>query len=724
FTCDQTVAPDRIFLSKSVGVNGSCGSSFIGVMAGTEVTYCYAVTNQGGTTLTNHTLIDNKLGTLLNDATFSLAPGMTHTFSTTAPINVDTPSMATWHASVGTGAIISDSAEAYVSVSSVTETDIRVKNDVSVESVIAGDEFTFYIAYSNLSTVTASDVWISSTLPAELSYVSSPPGFTIGTQTPTLQNTGNVVSWHMPELPAFASGVLYLTVRLSDTALVEDIIESDVTITTMTTDSNLANNSHQRSVNVAASFQDLEVEKRGPYRPTVPGGTQHYVIYYRNIGNRTVENVILTDTLPADVSYKTHQSTPFLGTMEQVDDDVIFSIGSLAPNQNGFIQLTVDVPDSVAITTVLTNTVSITGDGSDADTSNNSDIVTSTVTLPGRITGTITSSDGSPLEGAIAGVAISNQWFSGVTDANGHYVIENLPEGTYLIEFWMLGRKKVYSNVTVTSGETTPNINAQAFPPLPPKAMLLTGGNRVWVDPATGEWNIRVAGGSNISDLTFSMEITCDNGALPTNVALIFETESNGTFEYLMTADGATYTGTVPRADFALGTFKVAYDCGSKRVEEVIGHGLIDPSGFITDSVTGDPIVGATVTLYTIDGWVPKTGLSDTRFNTCHTLDTRPSVWNDMAPALQIGRMGNPLANPQEIHPLQNPLFTDDTGYYAWDVAIGCWYIVVEADGYETRISPAVGVPPEVTDLHLTMNPIAGPPASTSIFLPFVTSSP
>jgi hypothetical protein len=157
------------------------------------------------------------------------------------------------------------------------------------------------------------------------------------------------------------------------------------------------------------------------------------------------------------------------------------------------------------------------------------------------------------------------------------------------------------------------------------------------------------------------------------------------------------------------GTFSIVYDCGSTTVDEVVGHGLIDPSGFITDAVTGDPIVGATVTLFTIDDWEPKTGPDDLRPNTCHTLESRPSVWNDMPPAPQLGRMGNALADPQEIDPVQNPLLTDDTGYYAWDVAAGCWYIVVTADGYETRVSPVVGVPPEVTDLDLTMNPIGVP---------------
>jgi hypothetical protein len=46
-------------------------------------------------------------------------------------------------------------------------------------------------------------------------------------------------------------------------------------------------------------------------------------------------------------------------------------------------------------------------------------------------------------------------------------------------------------------------------------------------------------------------------------------------------------------------------------------------------------------------------------------------------------------------------------GRYGWDVAAGCWYVVVRAPGYETVTSPVVGVPPEVTDLDLDLSAIS-----------------
>jgi len=61
------------------------------------------------------------------------------------------------------------------------------------------------------------------------------------------------------------------------------------------------------------------------------------------------------------------------------------------------------------------------------------------------------------------------------------------------------------------------------------------------------------------------------------------------------------------------------------------------------------------------------------------------------------------------IDPAVNPQITTAQGRYGWNVAAGCWYVVVAKTGYNTLTSPVVGVPPEVTDLDLQLVPIAQP---------------
>ncbi len=720
FTCDPTVAPDRIFLSKTVGINGTCTASNIDVAAGTQVTYCYQVTNQSAVTLTQHTLVDDQLGTLFTDLNYELGIGASYRYTTTATINSDTTNVATWTAEDANDNTVADTAQAVVTV---TKTDLEIRKWTYAPSVVAGDELTYYITYRNRTHIAAQNVVIEDVLPAELSYVSTQTNWQSGNHTIQLQGTGDVVSWTIPTLPAYASGSILLRVAV-DNGATAGTLTNEATITSSTPDTNALNDSAQASVQVTESFIDLSIDK-WVYGWAQPGGTLYYYVYYRNNGNRPVDNVTITDTLPSELSYLSHNNYYHNATLEVDGNELVWSVGQMGAYQVGYIYLTVQITDTVPATTDLVNNITINGDGTDTDTANNSDSVTVTVNVPGSISGTVKLDNDSPVRfGSVQAIQREAPFGSGWTsvDADGNYQIDNLPAGgEYEVYFYTSEGSQVYdgkttiadaTRISVVSGQTTPNINAVFAAPPPPRAAI-SSGNNVHVDPSTGISTLWI-NPYNPSDVTFSKEITCEGGVTPSGVTLVYETQSNGTFEYQMTADGSTYSATVPAADLSRGTFSISYDCGSTTVDEVVGHGLIDPSGYITDAVTGDPIVGATVQLFTIDDWTPKVGPSDTSPNTCHTLDSRPSEWNEMPPAPQIGRLGNPLAAPQEIDPVQNPLLTNDVGHYAWDVAAGCWYIVVTADGYITRVSPVVGVPPEVTDLDLTMQPI-GVPTSVNL---------
>ncbi|NJM07135.1 hypothetical protein HC891_14575 [Candidatus Gracilibacteria bacterium] len=143
---------------------------------------------------------------------------------------------------------------------------------------------------------------------------------------------------------------------------------------------------------------------------------------------------------------------------------------------------------------------------------------------------------------------------------------------------------------------------------------------------------------------------------------------------------------------------------------------LYDPSGIISDAVTGQPIVGATVTLYRLPGAAP-----DTRDATrdCRTVDTRGGdVWTGEAP--NTGQRENPDLRPLQIDPPVNPQITSSEGRYGWNVVSGCWYVQVSAPGYIGKISALVGVPPEVTDLDITLQPLTNGAEQKNIYLPLV----
>ncbi len=90
-----------ITMVKTVGtVDGVCATTdTIVVPPGTDVYYCYTVTNTGNTALGLHDLVDDQLGTILDDLAYDLQPGASVEVTLSA-VNITTTTVntATWTA--------------------------------------------------------------------------------------------------------------------------------------------------------------------------------------------------------------------------------------------------------------------------------------------------------------------------------------------------------------------------------------------------------------------------------------------------------------------------------------------------------------------------------------------------------------------------------------------------------------------------------------------------
>jgi alpha-tubulin suppressor-like RCC1 family protein len=163
----------------------------------------------------------------------------------------------------------------------------------------------------------------------------------------------------------------------------------------------------------------------------------------------------------------------------------------------------------------------------------------------------------------------------------------------------------------------------------------------------------------------------------------------------------------------------VIYWSDGTTTEELIACGaLYDPSGYVRNINTNQPITNATVSLYKVPFALPDTS---TQTRDCRTTETRPGGvggnWNSLPPAnINTGVMEDPSFAPPRIDPPVNPQLTDDQGHYGWDVTSGCWFVVVSAPGYIPKTSPAVGVPPAVTDLDMYLVP----EGEIKVYLPLV----
>ena len=317
---------------------------------------------------------------------------------------------------------------------------------------------------------------------------------------------------------------------------------------------------------------------------------------------------------------------------------------------------------------------------------------------------------------------ISDSWGSGVSlKSTGWQVIElNLDDAdrgkVVLLSFSAGGTSdQLYSTWAYIDSASGPEPSLSEVV----AADVGTTTGSVSENPLTGDLTLQMPYG-NKSDVTVPFNVTCPEGTtLATSPAPTVQLMNAGgaTATYPLTHVGGTlwqlFIASTQLANGDLVLFATCEGGGGPVAlqDTVMTIQLYDPSGIISDEVTGDPVVGATVTLYKMpNSWQPET-VADGDPTTCQSNTTKPAAaeWSQqLTPAQQaLATEANPFSG--QIDPQINPQTTNGIGYYGWNVAQGCWFVTVEHADYQTLVSPVVGVPPEVTDLDLELTPLNGP---------------
>ena len=108
---------------------------------------------------------------------------------------------------------------------------------------------------------------------------------------------------------------------------------------------------------------------------------------------------------------------------------------------------------------------------------------------------------------------------------------------------------------------------------------------------------------------------------------------------------------------------------------------VIDPSGFVYEGVPSNRLQGVTTTCF----------YKETVADMYGDLHDEVVLWD----ATQYGQ--------------ENPIFTDENGYYGWDVPVGLWQVKYEKAGYETTYSDWLPVPPPQLDINVAMTQMRQP---------------
>ena len=317
------------------------------------VTYVSATPSQGTCSQAAGT-VTCSLGTIASGANASIAVVVTANVDGTLTNTASVSSTTTDPNGSNNGATQGTTVDPLVDLS-LTKTD-------SVDPVTAGTNLTYTLTATNAGPSVAHNVSITDAVPAGTSFVSASGGGTLA---------AGMVTWSIGDLASGANVSRTLTVHVNAGRTAP--LSNTGSATTTTTDTNGANNSATQATAVATSA-DLSLTKTDSTDPIAVGNNLTYTLTVSNAGPSDATSVVLTDPLPAGITYVS--ATPSQGTCSQAAGTVTCPLGTIASGANA----TVSVVVTPTTDGTLTNTASVSSATTDPNGGNNGASETTDVT--------------------------------------------------------------------------------------------------------------------------------------------------------------------------------------------------------------------------------------------------------------------------------------------------------------------------------------------------------
>lgn len=172
---------------------------------------------------------------------------------------------------------------------------------------------------------------------------------------------------------------------------------------------------------------DLSITKTDSRDPVLVNSQFQYSLQISNLGPSPATNVVVTDSLPAQLSFVS--ATPSQGNCSFSSPTVTCQLGNLGPGANATVVITVTGTTPVTVN----NTATVTATEPDTNSSNNSSSQSTKISASPSISGTVKDLSNAPVSGVLMTLS-GGQSATTTTDSNGFYQFAELAAGaTYVI---------------------------------------------------------------------------------------------------------------------------------------------------------------------------------------------------------------------------------------------------------------------------------------------------
>ncbi|NJN96086.1 MAG: DUF11 domain-containing protein [Anaerolineales bacterium] len=241
--------------------------------------------------------------------------------------------------------------------------DLMIAKSDFPDPVTAGTSLTYTLTITNNGPSEATDVVITDTLPASVTFDSS-SGFCSSQPNNQVRCTyANIAS-------GSAGAPATITVTVNPAA--PNLITNTASVTSNEFDPN-ANNNAATITTTVNRLVNLSITKTGSANPIAAGNSLTYTLTVANSGPSQASGVIITDTLPAGVTFAAASSG-----CSNVSNQVICSNLSVA--SGGAITASIRVIVAPSTLGTLANVATVTSTEPDPNTANNTVTATTTVT--------------------------------------------------------------------------------------------------------------------------------------------------------------------------------------------------------------------------------------------------------------------------------------------------------------------------------------------------------
>lgn len=227
-----------------------------------------------------------------------------------------------------------------------------------------GDIVTYGISFNNYTGDTVTDISVVDTLPSEVIFVSADDdGISGSYDAKTHSYTWLYSSWP-PEVPITLELAVQVRNDVDTGTIISNIVSIDSKQTPLTT----------KRIDLGVGHNPLNLSK------IIQGGNQGqvtsvnadspvtYIIEFDNSNDFVVQNVVVEDVLPKEVTFVSAQRGTVAGKYDPATHTCTWSLASLKSGQAVHLELEAHVDEGLAKGTIFTNIVTVESDETPAST--------------------------------------------------------------------------------------------------------------------------------------------------------------------------------------------------------------------------------------------------------------------------------------------------------------------------------------------------------------------